>query len=473
MTSPNFYKQKKKLGYNRCSECGAKASAESARKRRINSTSNTDAVEVVCPGCGKARTVQRRTAKLNNLCISCSRKSSRGIYDKSYENRKGNKEFSEAVKLGMGKMPKSKLVDNAKKASSYWADEDRKAGIIEKRRSEPYRESMRKIWSIPGYRERMQKIARENALRLWKDPAYREKMAVVRSNMPRISSIQLVLYSILDDLGVVYEAEHQIGPYCFDCAIQLHNKTLLIECQGEYWHSLGKAVRNDKAKSTYVERYCKDYELRYLWEHEFGCKDRVIELIKYWVGLSSIEAVDFEFGDINIKPSTADEYRSLLSKYHYLSNAGRGGNVLGAYLMDCLVAVCVFSPLTRQNLPWDRETTRELSRLCIHPRYQKKNFASWFVSRCIKRLPDKYRTVISYCDTTFNHNGATYKACNFRLDGEVKPDYWYVSINGWVMHKKTLYNRARKMSLTESEYATKHNYNKVFGEKKLRFVYER
>jgi hypothetical protein len=145
----------------------------------------------------------------------------------------------------------------------------------------------------------------------------------------------------------------------------------------------------------------------------------------------------------------------------------------GAYLGDELIAVCVFSPLVRHNLPWDKESSRELSRLCIHPRYQKKNFASWFVSRCMKSLDPKYKTIISYCDTTFNHDGAIYKACNFRLDGEVKPDYWYVSDDGWTMHKKTLYNHAKKMSLTEREFAELHGYRKIYGDKKLRFVYER
>jgi hypothetical protein len=117
--------------------------------------------------------------------------------------------------------------------------------------------------------------------------------------------------------------------------------------------------------------------------------------------------------------------------------------------------------------------TRELSRLCIHPRYQKKNFASWFVSRCIKSLPEQYRLIISYCDVTFNHDGAVYKACNFVQDRTVPPDYWYVDSSGWAMHKKTLYNRASLMHLTESEFANRYDYRKVYGREKLRFVYRR
>ena len=129
--------------------------------------------------------------------------------------------------------------------------------------------------------------------------------------------------------------------------------------------------------------------------------------------------------------------------------------------------------MVRQNLPYDTNAARELSRFCIHPRYQKKNFGSWMISRCLKLLPDKIRTVVSYCDTTFNHDGALYKACNFVLDGSVRPDYWYVNDNKWVMHKKTLYQHAVKMSMTEIDYAKKYGYWRVYGTEKLRFIYTR
>ena len=41
------------------------------------------------------------------------------------------------------------------------------------------------------------------------------------------------------------------------------------------------------------------------------------------------------------------------------------------------------------------------------------------------------------------------------------------------MHKKTLYNRAILMQISERSYAEKMGYKKVWGGKKLRFVYKR
>lgn len=367
---------------------------------------------------------------------------------------------------------KQRLSDSSKK---MWQKHAKK--MLEIFASREYRnkisESNIAKWKDPEYREKHRK--------LWSDPAWLAKVTAHLDSPSIVSSLQRKLYSILDDLGVQYYRERQdgsdpetiVGPYHFDCVILHNHKKFLIECQGDYWHAINKNIRNDRAKATYIERYHKDCEIKYLWEHEFKCPNKIVELIKYWLGISKIQVVDFSFADVAIVSCEAKDYKPILSKYHYLPNAGRGGIAYGAYLGEKLIAVCVFSPLVRQNLPCNTKTTRELSRLCIHPKYQKKNFASWFVSRCIKNLPQKYTKIISYCDTTFNHDGATYKACNFKLDGEVKPDYWYVSEDGWVMHKKTLYNHARSLGLKEKDFAKEHGYRKVHGEKKLRFVFER
>jgi len=338
---------------------------------------------------------------------------------------------------------------------------------------------MEKIFGSDAFRSKCRKR--------WQDPEFKEKMAIVLANQPRVSSLQTILYSILDDLGVKYYREHEdgpadsqcvIGPWTFDCVIPRKDRPdLLIECQGDYWHSRREAISKDKAKASYIANNFSDqYELKCIWEHEFLNKDKIVELLKYWLGITQLELIDFDFKKVEIHDCPAQDYKLLLSKYHYLPNAGRGGIAYGAYLHDRLIAVCVFSPLVRQNINvdgYDQSEIRELSRLCIHPRYQKKNFASWFVSRCVKQLDDKFRCIISYCDTTFNHDGATYKACNFVQDKIIKPDYWYVSPDGWVTHKRTLYGHACKMSMTEAGYAAAHGYSKVYGREKLRFFYDR
>ena len=319
------------------------------------------------------------------------------------------------------------------------------------------------------------------------DPEHKKKMSLALSKIPKCSSIQSILYSILDDLNIKYFREYSdkpadketvIGPWSFDCVIPRKGKpTLLIECQGDYFHNLDKNSACDKAKATYISStFQEEYELKTIWEHEFKCQDKISELIKYWMDITKIEAIDFNFNDIIIKNCLADEYKPFLGKYHYLSNAGRGGNVFGAYLNNDLIGCAVYSPVIRQNINisgFKQEEVRELSRLCIHPKYQKKNFASWLIAKSLKELNEKYRCIISYSDKTFNHDGTVYKASNFINDSIVPIDYWYVDNNGWKMHKKTLYGHAKSLKQTEKEFADSNGYIKVYGKEKKRWVFRR
>ncbi len=370
-------------------------------------------------------------------------------------------------------LPDNYSSQQASKMKESWTEEKRqiaskKAQSISDVVRQKLAISSKLLWQNTVYREKQIEIQK----RYWNSEENKARLALYRSNQSRkVSSIQSILYSILDDLGVKYFREYAdkptdpeciIGPYNFDCVIPTNAKTLLIECHGDYWHSQEKAIRVDLAKSTYFERYlANDYDLKYLWEHEFACHEKVVETVKYWLGISKFELVDFAFDQIIVKTALAKEYIDILSKYNYLPNAGKGGKAFGAYIGDNLIAVCVFSNLPRQNIQiesFNPSRTKELSRLCIHPRYQKKNLASWFVSRCIKLLKD-IDCVVSYCDTSFNHNGATYKAIGFKQDSIVRPDYWYCDNNGWVMHKKTL-------------YAEKFGYKRIYGKEKKRYILE-
>lgn len=404
--------------------------------------------------------------------------------------------------------------------SIKWNDDDYRNSIIKHLQSEVSKQHRRKcsltLWSDPSFadkyrtnefRSKISKISK----RLWQDEEYRKKVLAAKStkehkklmaniqsspeyktklakalqNQPKVSNLQLTLYNILDDLGVSYYREYNdgpddnqctIGPWSFDCVVLNKPKKLLIECQGEFIHSLPGKRKSDKAKRTYWERYLStEYDLRYIWEHQFAEFRSVETLLRYWLDINH-NVVEFNFNDITIEICKASECNELMASYHYLRNTGRGGICYGAYFNNKMVAACIFSPLARQNIIIDGRKTsqcRELSRFCIKPSYQKKNFASWFISRAIKLLPKKYNTIISYSDSTYNHDGTIYKASNFTTDKTVPADYHYVSENGWVMHKKTLYNRACNLKMTESEYSDVHGYRKSFGSDKTRFIYRR
>ncbi len=370
---------------------------------------------------------------------------------------------------------------------AIWADEElrNRMSLIQKEiwADEELRNRMSTIQKEIWADEKKREYIRQIQLDIWKDPDYQLRMAIVRANQPMVSSIQEYLYEILDDLNIKYYREYAnkpndletvIGPYNFDCMIPRDDApNLLIECQGDYFHNKEDRIIRDNQKKSFINNNFPNYELKYLWEHEFKCSDKIYELIKYWMGISKIELIDFKFDNVQLLKIDVKTANKLLDKYHYLSGCGRGGILFGAFVEGNLIGVCAFSTLLRGNMPYDKNKSRELSRFCIHPRYQKKNFGSWMITRCIKMLPNEISTIISYCDTTFNHDGSLYKACNFRFDGEIRPDYWYVNDDKWVMHKKTLYNHACKMNLKEQEFADQNGYKRIYGDKKLRFIFDR
>jgi GNAT superfamily N-acetyltransferase len=260
----------------------------------------------------------------------------------------------------------------------------------------------------------------------------------------------------------------------------------LIECQGEYWHSLRKAA--DAAKFTYINEYFPDYKIVYLWERDFFdiriVKQRLIR--ELFEGNSPIEQTEFNFEDVTIKKldtkilvskSFYSAPEEFLQAFHYAGYGRSAKIVYGAYLNDVLIGVCKFAPPMRAesatSMGFTQSQVLELDRFCIHPQYKKKNFASWMISRCTKLAfaeYDKVVSIYSFADSTFGHFGTVYKAANWKLLHTVPPDYYYLSQEGFVIHKKTLYDHAKRNKFSESEYAIQNSYLKMFGKEKIKFA---
>lgn len=356
---------------------------------------------------------------------------------------------------------------------------------IEKWNNPEYRDlvsdHLKKFWDDPEHRK---KVSDQLKAR-WKDPTYREKMAVVRLNQPKTSFQQEILYSLLRDLKVVFHDDKseacKIGFYCFDCRIDpqpglMLSKSLLIEVQGDYWHALPDVVRRDKGKSTYLKTYFPEFDLKYLWEHEFDNKDRIKGLLGYWLGLEVIPVKSFSFNDVMMKIIGYQEAEIFISAHHYAGRVGRSGVNLGFFVGNELAGVIIFSCPVRQEVALKQglafHEVLELSRLAINPAFQVRNLASFMISRAVAHVKTnclKIKLLVSFADKSYNHTGTIYKASNWIFDGEVAPDYWYADDRGYVCHKKTLWNKAKKFGLSESEYACRFGYSKIWGEGKLRF----
>lgn len=294
----------------------------------------------------------------------------------------------------------------------------------------------------------------------------------------KITKPQRILYSKCEELNLKYIIEHKIGFYRFDCFLPDHN--ILIECNGEYYHKRRERnIQNDMSKTTYIKEYFPQLITKTIWENEFLNPDKICDYLLEWTGVKKPDQINYDFNDVLIKEIENIPAVEFIQKYHYTYSLGHGRSQIryGAFHKDKLIAIACFANATRNEsvlrLNLENKQLKELVRLCCHPQYQKKNFMSWFLSHTTKRLMSSHPLVVcilTFADSTFGHQGIIYKACGWKFDGYVPKSYWYVDKEGYVMHKKTLYNHARKMKIKESTYAIQNGYNRIWGKKKLRYI---
>lgn len=454
-----------------CEKCGATREVSTIYAKRYK--------EHICRKCANKPDNYKRTDIVVYTCINCSTTKEQLYHEKRYYNWlcsscKPRKSSSQAIKDkwnedGYREKQLQRLANTkdirSKISKDIWSDPVRLKNLSDLIKSK---------WENKDYRDLKTAQSRE----LWANEEYirsqkegmnkdsvKERLCEVRlSQLSQASNIQRILYGYLDDLNVQYHKEGELtrfGYYVFDCLLHEHN--IAIECQGDYWHSIPKTVSSDRSKFTYMSKFHPDIKIVYIWEHEFYTNDKVINKLKNLLNIES-ELVDFSFSDVIVRRAEYKECIDFIDAYHYLKD-GRSGTAYGAFIDDKMVACAVLSNTIRQNCI----DATEISRFVIHPNYQVKNFASWMLSRVIKI--DNRKQYLAFADSTVGHSGTIYKAANFTLHHEVEPDYWYMHNTGYSMHKKTLYNRAVKMSMTEKEYADKYNYTKRWGGKKYCFTY--
>ncbi len=194
----------------------------------------------------------------------------------------------------------------------------------------------------------------------------------------------------------------------------------------------------------------------------------------------SSNLIDFNFKDAIIKiESGSQSIIEFLQKWHY---AGYGRN--GSVHVTCCVngeiaAVAKFASAIRQevatSIKLKYDEILELDRFCINPKYQKKNFASFFLSsasKLVKLHNSKLVALVSFADPAYGHSGTIYKAANWiEVIGRRHDDYQYRRKDGSIIHKKTVFNSAKSRNITESRYSSELGLVKVTIPAKRKFVF--
>jgi hypothetical protein len=342
-----------------------------------------------------------------------------------------------------------------------------------------YSQKGKENWESPEYRakqkeawtsERKQKLIARN-----KSPEMLAKLNCIRN-----SSEEFLLRYFFESLDVKCVPDYVIGHYVVD--IFLPSLSLLIEFDGLRWHHPDYSVNvgnsklgHDRAKTTYIKKYHPELTLFRLNETSLYQKGFLEQTFQHL-----LEEKVFSFAEVDLREVDNTEALKFLTLFHYKENQKAApGLKVGAYLDNKLIGIAVYSSVGRREMAtsmgYKPKEVVELSRFCIHPCHHKNNFGSWLLARSREYVRKKYPYllgIITFADSTLDHQGTIYKAAGYSLVSEVPEDYHYRhKETGRFMHKRTLWGLAKKMRESESIFYLKHGFEKVWGAKKFKFFY--
>lgn len=198
---------------------------------------------------------------------------------KAQTGRKHTEETKEKISnsnKGKTMSPESrKKMSDAKKGKPMSASqlENLKKGISKgKLRSEETKRKM-SIGSKRSYTAERLKSRGEQTKKFWASLTLEEKrkitlpgrLACLKATRTRTpTSIEKTVSEYLTKRDIVFKSQFQIGYYIID--IYIPEYKLVIECDGDYWHSTPKMISHDKKKDAYLKNH--GYKVIRLQEHK-------------------------------------------------------------------------------------------------------------------------------------------------------------------------------------------------------------
>ena len=339
------------------------------------------------------------------------------------------------------------------------------------------------VWQRPEYRHIFSKLMAQR----WEDKQYADMMKLQSQRLHRDpeyikkrlnslrgknkSKIEDVFAYFLSEVGIRHNRHVLIGSgiQAREFDFQLYDGRL-VEIDGSYWHTIPHVKANDQYKDKLAQK--EGLGLIRVSEDTFYSTDLFGDLCQS-IGLS-YEPSHVSIREIKIDhDATVDECNDFFRLYHYLHNCGRYGMTMRfSNGPNTIAMVIVAHPIRKESatsIGKSVHEVKEISRMAISARYYNKNLGSWMLGQVKKELRGKATTIIAYSDPAVGHSGGVYKAAGFEECGNTPTDYWYETNDGIVIHKKTLYNRAKSAQMKETEYAALHDYKRFYYPGKVKF----
>ncbi len=175
--------------------------------------------------------------------------------------------------------------------------------------------------------------------------------------------------------------------------------------------------------------------------------------------------------EIKVKSINRDDYKEWLLKKHYAKRMCSVSYSFGLFIDGVLNGVCTFGKPASNSLcvgvcgKHNKNFVYELNRLCVNDNLPK-NTLSKFLSKCLKMLPSLI--IVSYADTSMNHNGYIYQATNWIYTGLSAKRLERYDADNPHLHSKTITDNKRYLNkeLALRERPRKHRYIYFTGNKR-------
>jgi len=248
----------------------------------------------------------------------------------------------------------------------------------------------------------------------------------------------------------------------FKYYLEVVGKKLLIEMNGLYYHSMTQLRRSHpeaRIRGYHLEKLraaeTNGYRLFQFWEDEWKHQADIVKSMVLSNTNSPLVSRVFARNCqlVEVSNKQAKEFHNE----HHLQGSGPSGFSIGLARDSQLLMVVSTADHHRggKTKILSRLTTRKLTRVVGG------------ASRLISHLP---RPLTTWSDNRFSAGGV-YKSCGFRLDGELRPDYFYTK-NQKRFSKQSLKktSKDRESGLTEWQLRELEGYNIVFDAGKVRWV---
>ena len=202
-------------------------------------------------------------------------KETRKNISESVKKRWQDKSYIEKVKNAhKHKLPDSWKKNISKGMSGMKRSDETKAKMSTYQSNRPKEvkqkqvESWRKQWNSLSKEEQLKRLEK------WIDAGHEAERD---GSYLKPSSIEIKVKEQLDEIGIRYVQQKRVynGERYFFLDFYVPSLKLVIECNGDYWHSLPEKVERDKNLKKYVESTGR--KIVFIWEHEINDE-------WFWVG---------------------------------------------------------------------------------------------------------------------------------------------------------------------------------------------